>query len=129
MKRSDKFQIIAVIFLSIVLLNIFNISCPIKYISGISCAGCGMTRAWLSLLHLDFSTAFTYHPLFILGPIVVLLFIFNSNIPRKPRILIWSFLLSAFIIVYLLRMFVFPNDIVVANPTNSIILKIFRRLF
>lgn len=129
MKCSDKFQIIVVVFLSIVLLNIFHISCPIKYISGISCAGCGMTRAWLSLLHLDFSAAFTYHPLFMLGPIVALLFIFNSYIPRKPRILIWSFLVSAFIIVYLLRLFVFSNNIVVANPADSIILKLFRRLF
>lgn len=129
MKCSDKFQIIVVVFLSIVLLNIFHISCPIKYISGISCAGCGMTRAWLSLLHLDFSAAFTYHPLFMLGPIVALLLIFNSYIPRKPRILIWSFLVSAFIIVYLLRLFVFSNNIVVANPADSIILKLFRRLF
>ncbi|MBS5934124.1 MAG: DUF2752 domain-containing protein [Clostridiales bacterium] len=129
MKCSDKSQIIVVVFLSIVLLNIFHISCPIKYISGISCAGCGMTRAWLSLLHLDFSAAFTYHPLFMLGPIVALLFIFNSYIHRKPRILIWSFLVSAFIIVYLLRLFVFPDNIVVANPADSIILKLFRRLF
>ena len=129
MERSDKLQITVVIFLFIVLLKIFNITCPIKYLSGISCAGCGMTRAWLSLLHLDFSAAFTYHPLFLFGPLVPLLFIFNNNLPRKARIFIWTLLLSAFFIVYLLRLFIFPNDIVVANPADSIILKLFRRLF
>ena len=37
--------------------------CPIKHIFGFSCAGCGMTRALLSALRLDFASAFYYHPL------------------------------------------------------------------
>lgn len=129
MKHSDKIQLILGVLLFVLLLNLFHISCPIKFITGISCAGCGMTRAWLSLLHFNFSAAFTYHPLFILGPFVPLLFLFNSDIPRKPRISLWSFLASAFIIVFFLRLFVFSNDIVVASPNDSIIIKLLRRIF
>lgn len=43
---------------------IYGNNLPYKYITGISCAGCGMTRAWIALLHFDINTAFMYHPLF-----------------------------------------------------------------
>ena len=38
--------------------------CPFKLIFGIDCPGCGMTRALISVLHLDFIAAFSYHQLF-----------------------------------------------------------------
>ena len=37
--------------------------CPIYFFSGISCPGCGMTRALFSLLRFDFDAALYYHPL------------------------------------------------------------------
>lgn len=43
--------------------------CPFLFLWGIPCPGCGMTRAFLALLHLDFAAAFYYHPLF---PVVIL---------------------------------------------------------
>ena len=52
--------------------NALGIGCPIKYATGISCIGCGMTRAWLSLLHLDIRGAFYYHPAFFLPPLVLI---------------------------------------------------------
>ena len=55
----------------IVLLVLY--ACPSSYFLGIPCPGCGMTRAFLSLLHLDFKTAFFYHPLF---PVVIIAIIF-----------------------------------------------------
>lgn len=42
--------------------------CPFLFLWGIPCPGCGMTRAFLALLHLDFAAAFYYHPLF---PVVI----------------------------------------------------------
>ncbi|WP_373689128.1 DUF2752 domain-containing protein [Clostridium sp. YIM B02551] len=46
------------------ILRVVGIGCPIKFLTGISCAGCGMTRAWIRVIHLDFKGAFYYHPLF-----------------------------------------------------------------
>lgn len=39
--------------------------CPVKRILRLSCPGCGMTSAVLSLLKLDFSSAFKYNLMFI----------------------------------------------------------------
>lgn len=43
--------------------------CPFKLFLHIECPGCGMTRAVISVLKLNFRQAFQYHPLF---PIVLL---------------------------------------------------------
>lgn len=37
--------------------------CPIRWVVGIECPACGMTRAVNALLHLQFLQAFQYHPL------------------------------------------------------------------
>ncbi len=39
------------------------IGCPFRFFFGICCPGCGMTRAILALLRLDFSNAWDAHPL------------------------------------------------------------------
>ena len=36
-----------------VALHLIGITCPIKYLTGISCPGCGMSRAYICLLRLD----------------------------------------------------------------------------
>ena len=43
-----------------------GITCPIRFLTGISCPGCGMTRAVLSALRFRFADAFCFHPLWIL---------------------------------------------------------------
>lgn len=64
--KQVKTVIISIIMVIIAygIMQYMGITCPIKYITGISCAGCGMTRAWIALLHFDINTAFMYHPLF-----------------------------------------------------------------
>ena len=42
-------------------------ACPTYLIFGICCPFCGMTRAHLAALQLDFTAAFAYHPLFFTG--------------------------------------------------------------
>ena len=39
-----------------------NTICMFKRIAGTNCWNCGMTRAFLSILHLDFETAYQYTP-------------------------------------------------------------------
>ena len=105
--------------------HIVGIGCPIKFVTGISCAGCGMTRAYLSLLRLDIAGAFHYHPLFVLPPLVVLLVVKGNRIPRK---LYWGLMftiIGAFFIIYLLRLFDPEDTVVVFEPKEGLIYRIF----
>lgn len=58
-----------------ILLQALSIGCPIKFITGMSCPGCGLTRAWESALLLNFDDAVRFHPLFWVVPIVFLVLI------------------------------------------------------
>lgn len=49
------------IFVGILLLSLFY-RCPLYAVSGIPCPGCGMTRAFFSLLRLDFAAAWKWNP-------------------------------------------------------------------
>lgn len=46
--------------------------CPIRYVTGIPCPGCGLSRAYIALLHLNIREAFSYHPMFWAIPVLVL---------------------------------------------------------
>lgn len=88
-------------------------NCLVKLSIGIPCPGCGMTRAIGYLLVFDFSTAFHFHPLVFLLPIVLIIFLyqetkyFNKIANSKA---FWVSILLLFIIVYAIRMSLyFPN--------------------
>ena len=52
------------------------IPCPIKFITGLYCPGCGITRMILSILKGDLYQAFRYNPLvFILTPFLIFYFL------------------------------------------------------
>lgn len=80
----EEIAALAVIAVSYMILQGLGISCPIKFVTGISCAGCGMTRAWKALLfHGDFRQAFYYHPLFLLPVGFLALYLFKMVLTRK----------------------------------------------
>lgn len=101
-RRIEVITSVAVVVVLYVILESFGVTCPIKYITGISCAGCGMSRAWIALLHFNIHDAFMYHPLFFLPPVVV--------------------------IVYLYRMLIGDGNVVVFEPQNNIVFRIIRKL-
>ena len=114
--------------LSIILLyaifGMLGIGCPIKFITGISCAGCGMTRAYVHLLHGDIAGAYVHHPLFALPPIVILLFVFRKKISRKIyRSTLWTIGVF-FLIIYIYRMIAGDDTIVVFKPDHGLIYRI-----
>ncbi len=129
MKDSNKRKLIEStlgIFSVILLYTVFHfvgIGCPIKFFTGISCAGCGMSRAWLSVLKLDFCGAFYYHPLFWMVPIGFGLFIFKRKISTKVfKGLVWTGLIIL-LAVYVWRL-IDPNDnIVVIDIKNGAIIR------
>lgn len=64
---------IGVLFVAWLALYLLDIGCIFRFMTGIPCPGCGMTRAWLAVLRLDFAAAIAYHPLFWVVPIAFVL--------------------------------------------------------
>ncbi len=109
-------------------LMLLGITCPIKYLTGVSCMGCGMTRAWLSLLRLDFRGAVAYHPLFWLPPPFLLCYFFRD---RLPKIVICGGLVAVCVLfcgVYLFRLMDGADTVVVWAPEEGLICRVWSRL-
>ena len=99
-----------VAFLSIVfLLYITGIGCPIKFATGISCPGCGMTRAWLSALSLQFDLAFAYHPLFWLLPFVLAIVALREHINKRFYTALLLVFVVALLSVWVIRL-ILPQE-------------------
>jgi len=116
--------------LTMVLLYVFfsivGIGCPIKFFTGISCPGCGMTRAWAHLIQLDIKGAFYYHPLFILPIIYLFLYLYEDKMPHKIFVCTVAIGIAIFLIIYIFRL-LNPDDIVVnINIENGFVYKIFK---
>lgn len=59
--------------------------CPVYLLTGVPCPMCGMTRAHLAALRLDFKTAFDFHPLFPVGVPYILLLINGDSFTGKLK--------------------------------------------
>ena len=106
-----------------------GVGCPIKYISGISCAGCGMTRACISALRLDLSSAFAYHPLWIGLPVVLPLLAFFKI--KKMNKAFYSLIFAAagiMLAVYIYRLVLTDSSVVVFSPRSGAIYRLFEKL-
>lgn len=128
-QKKDRKELICAVTAVVVLytaMESIGITCPIKLITGISCAGCGMSRAWLAFLRLDMAKAFEYHPLFWLPPIAVIVLLCKSKINIKIyKIFIFTIILM-FAIVYICRLIWSGDDVVVFEPQNNILFRIIR---
>ena len=130
-RKNERKELICAVTAVVVLytaMESIGITCPIKFITGISCAGCGMSRAWMAFLHLDIAKAFAYHPLFWLVPIAVIVLLCKSKINIKFYKIFMFTIAGAFVIVYLYRMFIGTGDIVVFEPQNNILFRIIQKL-
>ena len=101
-----------------------GITCPIKHLTGISCPGCGMSRAVWALLRLDFAAAAYYHPLCFALPLVAagLICSYIRKHLHLFQILLWGFV-CAMIVVYLWRLLFTESPIVVAAPQDGWIFR------
>lgn len=128
-QKKDRKELICAVTAVVVLytaMESIGITCPIKFITGISCAGCGMSRAWLAFLRLDMAKAFEYHPLFLLPPIAVIVLLCKYKINIKIyKIIIFTIILM-FAIVYICRLIWSGDDVVVFEPQNNILFRIIR---
>ena len=126
-KRKEALTAVLAVIAVYAVFHILGIGCPIRWITGISCAGCGMTRAYLSLLHLEIRQAFIYHPLFWSVPMVLLVLILRKagKIPERAADFILYFTAFFFVILYFVRLFNPADTIVTARPGEGLIGKAF----
>ncbi len=121
-----------IIQLVVVILIIFLLyHCPFSFFLGISCPGCGMTRAFLSLFRFDFAQAFYYHPLFPLVIVLVLLYCLYRlhwiSLSKKVITIIEAVALFAFFFTYMLRLLL-HSPVVAWDFEQSVIAKLFHFL-
>lgn len=95
--------IILAVFL-VAVFYLFGPGCPQQALFGISCLGCGMTRAYLQLLQGNVKGAFFYHPLFPIVPFAVFLLFFRKKIPKTIFHITMIFIFSLFVFVYIYRL-------------------------
>ena len=123
--RKEQVTAILAVVLFYGVLQLVGITCPIKFITGISCPGCGMTRAWLSLLlRGDLEAAFHYHPLFWILIPGVPLFLCRHRFSEMTRKTVSYMLILLFFAVYAFRMASPENTIVVFHPEDGLIGRI-----
>lgn len=105
--------------------------CPIRYFTGISCPGCGMTRAVWALLQLDFKAALHYHPLVFILPIPAAILLARKRVLRtkRRRQVFTAAMVGLFLVVYFYRLLFAAGDVVSAGvpPFWREIINFFRR--
>jgi hypothetical protein len=116
----------------IIIASLFSSTiCVFKNVTGLPCPGCGLTRAYLSLLHLDLIKALQFHPLFLLPAVILIILIYNKIKINKFVInekLVLGFIII-FLIVYLFRMItLFPNHVPMDINYKGIIPRIIRTI-
>lgn len=107
--------------------------CPSKYLFGLPCPGCGMTRALIALLSLNIQQAMYYHPLcimvFVIGLIFALDYIKLLKVSKKTKRGILFAGCIAMLVVFIWRV-KNGSPVVAVDFQNSILYqKIISRLF
>ncbi|MBR5498303.1 MAG: DUF2752 domain-containing protein [Clostridia bacterium] len=121
--KNKKLILKVLIFTFIALFYVFA-GCPVRWLTGICCPSCGMSRAAFSLLRLDFSSAVYYHPLVFCLPAGAVVYFFRKHMPAKLiPILFWLFI-AALTVVYVIRISS-GHEVVYADFSAGIIYKIF----
>ncbi len=132
MKHKTAFAVCTAVLGTAVFCAVFyasGVGCPIKFLTGISCAGCGMTRVLISAVCLDFSSAFEYHPLWIvLPPTALSALILAAKRKKKAVFAVICLFALALLCVYVYRLTASDGSVVVFEPKNGLIYRlIFQR--
>lgn len=102
--------------------------CPQKAFLGISCPGCGMTRAYLQLLKGDVRGAFSYHPAFWIVPVAGGLLLFRGKFPKVVFQVGMVMVAFVFFAVYFYRISC-HDPVLICDFRQGYIYKIWRVLF
>lgn len=105
----DKVLTVFLMIAIILLMYFLDISCFWIKLFKFPCPGCGMTRAYINLLHLDFRKAFDYHPMFWSVPILGVMFFTDGKIFKQQWInsLVLVLILIGFFACWIFRLIEF----------------------
>lgn len=104
--------------------HLSGIGCPIQFVTGISCPGCGMTRALVSAVCLDIEAAFAYHPMWVaVLPTAVVLTVLKIKHKDKAALAVLAVFATALIATYAVRL-ILPDSTVVFEPENGYIYRL-----
>ena len=86
MKKEGKKRVIflAVMHILILVFLIWVWRCPFYFLFGIPCPGCGITRAYLSLLEGNIAEAFYWNPMFLPAGVTFLYAVHREKLPVRP---------------------------------------------
>ena len=81
--------------------------CPWLSLFHIPCPGCGMTRAWVCALMLNFGGAFGMHPMFWSVPVLLVFYFFDGKIFKWKWLntTVVSAIFAGFFISWIIRLF------------------------
>ena len=122
-------RILAYALLAVAGILLLDVGCVFRRITGIPCPGCGMTRAHLAALRLDFQAAFYYHPLWFLPvPLMLCQAVKPGGVFRKPQ---WNTAAAVFLLVLVLGVYAvrmircFPNVPPMEYQPNNLLRRVF----
>lgn len=105
------------------LMELAGITCPIKWLTGCSCAGCGLSRAWISALSLDFPRAIAFHPLFWMPALMVAVWLLKGRIPNSLYRGVLLVGAGSMLAVYFCRLLDSGDTIVVWRPWEGMLFR------
>lgn len=84
-----------------------SLPCVYRKIFHIYCPGCGMTHAYIALLHLRLGEAFKYNFMFWSVPVCWLYILFDGKLFRRPLVdnTILGVIAAGYIILFVIRLF------------------------
>ncbi len=112
------------------ILLLLDTGCVFYHTTGIPCPGCGMTRAYLAAMRLDFAEAFRMHPLWpVTVPLLAVSLWKNGRIfpSSHANRIFYLALLTAYLGVYVFRMIVlFPDVSPMVFYSDAVLPRILR---
>ena len=130
-RKVDRLCYVLVAIMCVIFIRFLG--CPIRFFTGISCPGCGMTRACMSFIKGDILKSIYYHPMVVLIPFGIILFVCSNvkEVYKKYKRIIdilWIIFGVIMIITYIIRLIIGDGNIVNIDVGNSIFIKIIKQI-
>jgi hypothetical protein len=102
----DKFFTCLAVLALLIIWYVFKLPCIFLWVFKIPCLGCGITRAYIAALRLDFATAFSMNFMFWAVPIFILYYLFDGE-PFKQKWLnigVFALITLGFVVNWILKL-------------------------